>query len=135
MANNDLISRSALLAEYDWKHIGHAGAARKLMVDAPAADAAPVVHGRWDRDLTKPCETMTNERHVDEIHVCSVCRNMALSGDMDYFLTDYCPFCGAKMDGDAPEPEEDEVCEACAITYSWERGSANVLGETNDADD
>lgn len=28
-----------------------------------------------------------------------------------------------------------EVCEACAITYSWERGSANVLGETNDADE
>ena len=29
----------------------------------------------------------------------------------------------------------DEVCEACEITYSWERGSANVLGETNNADE
>lgn len=36
---------------------------------------------------------------------------------------------------DDPAPEEDEVCEACAITYSWERGESNVLGETNDADE
>ena len=34
---NDLISRNALLAEYDRVHIGPPGGARKLMEDAPAA--------------------------------------------------------------------------------------------------
>ncbi len=33
---NDLISRKALLAEYDRVHIGPPGGARKLMEDAPA---------------------------------------------------------------------------------------------------
>ena len=33
---NDLISRKALLAEYDRVHIGEPGKARKLMEDAPA---------------------------------------------------------------------------------------------------
>ena len=34
---NDLISRSALIAEYDRVHQGPPGGARKLMEDAPAA--------------------------------------------------------------------------------------------------
>jgi hypothetical protein len=33
---NDLISRQALIAEYDRVHIGPPGGARKLMEDAPA---------------------------------------------------------------------------------------------------
>ncbi len=33
---NDLISRKALLAEYDRVHIGEPGKARKLIEDAPA---------------------------------------------------------------------------------------------------
>lgn len=33
---NDLISRKALLAEYDRVHIGEPGGARKLIEDAPA---------------------------------------------------------------------------------------------------
>lgn len=36
---NDLISRKALIAEYDRVHIGPPGGARKLMEDAPAVDA------------------------------------------------------------------------------------------------
>lgn len=40
---NDLISRKALIAEYDRVHIGPPGGARKLMEDAPAVDAVPVV--------------------------------------------------------------------------------------------
>lgn len=34
---NDLISRKALIAEYDRVHVGPPGGARKLMEDAPAA--------------------------------------------------------------------------------------------------
>lgn len=36
---DDLISRKALLAEYDRVHIGPPGGARKLMEEAPAVDA------------------------------------------------------------------------------------------------
>lgn len=43
MKNNDLISRAALIAEYDRVHVGPPGGARKLMEDAPAVDAVPVV--------------------------------------------------------------------------------------------
>lgn len=38
---NDYISRSKLIAEYDRVHIGAAGGARKLMVEAPAEDVVP----------------------------------------------------------------------------------------------
>lgn len=42
MANKklDLISRSALIAEYDRVHIGPPGGARKLIEDAPAVEAS-----------------------------------------------------------------------------------------------
>ena len=39
MQNNDLISRKALLAEYDRVHIGEPGGARNLIAEAPAIDA------------------------------------------------------------------------------------------------
>ena len=36
---NDLVSRKALLAEYDRVHIGEPGNARKLIAEAPTVDA------------------------------------------------------------------------------------------------
>ena len=39
----EYIDREALIAEYDRVHQGPAGGARKLVVDAPAADAVEVV--------------------------------------------------------------------------------------------
>ena len=38
---SDLISRAALIAEYDRVHIGPPGGARKLMEDAPAVNPLP----------------------------------------------------------------------------------------------
>ena len=52
--------------------------------DMPAADVAPVRHGRW---------VPFHSSHAGEIQYCSVC---------DIGCTwkpDYCPNCGAKMDG------------------------------------
>lgn len=43
MAEKEYIERNALIAEYDRVHIGPAGGARKLMVDAPTADVEKVV--------------------------------------------------------------------------------------------
>lgn len=57
----------------------------------PAANAVPVVHGRW----------VHNDEYVlwAEKYVCSVCNcNAPSDGDYRHNLTDYCPNCGAKMD-------------------------------------
>lgn len=39
----EYIERNALIAEYDRVHVGAPGGARKLMVEAPAADVVEVV--------------------------------------------------------------------------------------------
>ena len=85
---NDLISRKALIAEYDRVHIGPPGGARKLMEDAPAVDAVPVVHGQWERHYYDSGEQIGDEWYCSE---CSMCN--------DRRRTWYCPNCGAKMDG------------------------------------
>ena len=60
------------------------------MLKLPAADVAPVVHGRWILERTPDGKPYC-------FH-CSAC-------DSDYHhigitvATDYCPNCGAKMDG------------------------------------
>ena len=55
-----------------------------------AADVAPVVHGWWEY-------IGTDEK--GHIFICSNCRNrIGLDAE-----TDFCPNCGAKMDGDAGE--------------------------------
>lgn len=53
----------------------------------PASDVVEVVHGEW----IKP--TMINGRTFDIPH-CSAC------GDVPCDTKNYCPNCGAKMDGD-----------------------------------
>lgn len=54
----------------------------------PAADVAPVVHGRW-------------ENNKDEYPECTNCRYMPAydSALDDIYYSPYCPNCGAKMDG------------------------------------
>ena len=58
----------------------------------PAADVAPVVHGRWI-NKTNPSRAIVEQR-VD----CSACGHIFWhTSAMSY---DYCPNCGARMDGD-----------------------------------
>lgn len=59
----------------------------------PAADVAPVVHGRW----LKPHWALGRQR------VCSVCHNTVQMPSFDsgeYAEYPGCPWCLAKMDGD-----------------------------------
>lgn len=60
------------------------------VIDAPAADVAPVVHGRWDGNDCTVCKLPWNYNMVQD------------ADDWGYFdpMPDYCPNCGAKMDGD-----------------------------------
>lgn len=55
----------------------------RMIDDAPTADVAPVVNGCW-------VLVDTNE---EQFFVCSKC------GKKEYWESDYCPNCGAKMDG------------------------------------
>lgn len=64
---------------------------------APAADVAPVVHGRW---IT--WEEAGNDIPSPHRHECSVCHDAAqvLINGIE-LLSDYCPNCGARMDGES----------------------------------
>lgn len=72
-----------IVAEYDeyYRLVVSLNKIRKI----PAADVAPVVHGRWD-----------------EHGKCIVCGGHAPFWCMasTYYTSQYCPECGAKMDGD-----------------------------------
>ena len=58
-----------------------------------AADAVEVVHGRWD----KPSQYGLNHKFNHLGVVCSACASYCDN------LYNYCPNCGAKMDGEAVE--------------------------------
>ena len=60
------------------------GAIKSAINSIPAADVAPVVHGRW---------MPFHSRTAGDMQYCSVCK---IGFDAK---TDYCPRCGAKMDG------------------------------------
>ena len=63
----------------------------RMIDDAPAADVAPVVHGRWSDagfgELPK---------HAPYGWACSVCGGISFNNEYIY-----CPHCGAIMDGGA----------------------------------
>ena len=52
--------------------------------NVPAADVAPVVHGRW---------RFCGADRWNDCYECSQCGRAAMEN------SDYCPNCGAKMDG------------------------------------
>lgn len=68
--------------------------AKRVLADIPAADVAPVVHGRWiERE----------DPMLDTYYTCSACNEdfyIEQTGDpvKDLFTYTYCPNCGAKMD-------------------------------------
>ena len=53
-----------------------------MLVDAPTIDVAPVRHGRWEKN---------------DDYTCSLCGYRMVIGDGAY---NYCPNCGARMDGE-----------------------------------
>jgi hypothetical protein len=96
MAEKEYIEREALLAEYDRVHVGAPGGARRLMVDAPAADVVEVKHAKWE--WTHGC--------VGYGIYCTNCKagwRDSENVESIAYSHDYCPKCGAKMDGKRKE--------------------------------
>jgi hypothetical protein len=69
--------------------------ARNVIEKQPAADVAPVVHGRWIRPHWK---------NSNYCYDCSECGGEATHRDYQWAkdgIYPICPNCGARMDGDA----------------------------------
>ena len=98
---SDLISRSALLEKIQFRIPNDrvltdivdscVKITRRIIEEAPAVDAVPVVHGRW---IPIEEELWNLDFPVVVDWKCSACNAM---GNEDF---NYCPNCGAKMDGE-----------------------------------
>lgn len=64
---------------------------RHALTAAPAADVAPVVHGRWEPCFDENCRCRWG------FGKCSNCGQEYYAHAIDHYK--YCPICGAKMDG------------------------------------
>ena len=67
--------------------------AQRAILDAPAADVAPVRHAKWVDNHCTACGMMPMG---DEMW-----KNLGFEPPLFERFMDYCPSCGAKMDGGA----------------------------------
>lgn len=92
---NDYISRVMAIARLTNVEVTNKLAtmtdAKRVIAEMPAADVAPVVHGRW--------EDSTDEWFGTDVYTCSKCREsyVLVEGTPKQNLWNYCPNCGAKM--------------------------------------
>lgn len=102
MVSNDLISRSALMRfpirrdHYDRENgsaefISGIETVLEYAGSLPAVDAVSVVHGRWYQ-----CK-LNVPKGKGQTYLVWKCSNCHKHGRK---LSDYCPNCGAKMDGE-----------------------------------
>ena len=87
-----LIDANALIAEFEWlqSQVSSTTALEiqehiQRIKDAPTVDAVEVMHGHW---------VITGGNQYTIFRRCSICCAMY------DFTPNYCPNCGAKMDGD-----------------------------------
>lgn len=67
---------------------------KSMVSKAPLADVTPVVHGRWIKD--------NDSFQTDDYYCCYFDYTCSECGEIvndRYKLPNYCPDCGAKMDG------------------------------------
>lgn len=109
---DDLISRAAAKFQAcNWNvkpnaviYEGIKEAIKSQLDMAPAVDAAPVVHARW-KSYCVPHWTKRSDDNGDpeykyhDEHVCSAC------GRRTVIKENFCPKCGAKMDGERRDSE------------------------------
>lgn len=99
----EYVEREALITKFKKMELGEHGLVERLFADGvyaviaafPAADVAPVVHARWIHSRYEDCSEQF------ELVKCSQCNHEAYA--MAFYVRggNYCPACGAKMDGGA----------------------------------
>ena len=96
---DDYIKREALRdALYDADAITMNGV--KILNQFPAADVAPVVHGQW-KPYFKEVEIYNTGGFTERKQTGWICgRCKSVESITRYYKTNYCPNCGAKMDGE-----------------------------------
>ena len=89
----ELLTHQYNASHSSWPQLAEMVVGVEDVEDAPAADVAPVVHGRW--------EDSTDEWFGTDVYTCSKCREsyVLVEGTPKQNLWHYCPNCGAKMDG------------------------------------
>lgn len=105
----EYIDREALFAEFDRLGLGEHSIVEKvfsigvrtIIAGMPAADVAPVVHGRWEEADWVELDGGGNEliRTPNAALRCSVCCNCFKKELL--WKDAFCPNCGTKMDGGA----------------------------------
>ncbi len=82
--------------EHSYAKAREAGAAKCFVCEAPTIEAEPVKHGKWRAG-----------RHNDfptKMFVCSACDGIVYaSAYINRCMYNFCPNCGAKMDGESHE--------------------------------
>lgn len=94
----ELLTHQYNASHSNWPQLAEMVVGVEDIEDAPAADVAPVVHGRW--------ECVYDDGMGETDITCSHCKNtrtvngcfVSTDGKSCYFEDDYCPNCGAKMD-------------------------------------
>lgn len=95
--NKEYIEREALIklieenseTKFDWSESVDIDVLRPAIRDIPAADVAPVLHGKWE-----------SFAHGSNARTCSNCHiSQTVNVYNDEVMYNYCPYCGAKMDG------------------------------------
>lgn len=79
-----LIDADALIEAYDRAHEGEPGKARQLILDAPTIEERKT--GKWIK-FSNSCTIRCNQCGQEMTSLC------------DIKLPNYCPNCGAKMEG------------------------------------
>lgn len=78
--------------------------AMEIVASPAAADVAPVRHGQWDGEG----DGYADGELVIDVWYCSCCGHCIDDGTDDpTILPNYCPNCGARMDGAGNGEEED----------------------------
>ena len=87
----DTAIRAVMAAK--WVDGSDGAMAMEIVASPPAADVAPVVHGRWDdsgRFKFFDCDIAVR---------CSMCGGCLTEKEYAESVWNFCPVCGAKMDG------------------------------------
>ena len=84
--------------------------ARKIINDAPTVAAVEVVHGRWKIEWEYERDSITGECDESPVATCPFCGHKEWGFAYDDYWGkpyNYCPNCGAKMDGDGNGTTQD----------------------------